>query len=160
MKGGIYSEQKCTICGKTLKDDGRKMVCCPDHSDQVATNMRVHFGKVKRRFKSYIEAQRFLTGLRYKTDENTFDERDYSKEQPLAFMTLASKWLDVKKETVKPSSYRNLHNYMMKACDSWGNTNIKNIGFGDIEDFLLIHGRKLSSKTIANMKSALHDFFQ
>lgn len=81
MKGGFYSEQKCGICGLRLKDDGRKKVCCPAHPDQVATNMRVHFDKVKRRFKSYEEAQRFLTGLRYKTDEHTFDERDYSKEK-------------------------------------------------------------------------------
>jgi site-specific recombinase XerD len=74
-------------------------------------------------------------------------------------MTLASKWLDVK-ETIKPSSYRNLHNYMMKACHAWGNRNIKDIGFGEIEDFLLDQGRQLSSKTIANMKSCFHDFFQ
>lgn len=160
MRGGIYSEQKCSVCNGTLKDDGRKKVCCPDHPDQIATSFRVHFDKVKRRFKSYESAMRFLTGLRYKTDENTFDERDYSKEKPLAFMTLASKWLDVKKETVKPSSYRNLHNYMMKACDTWGNQNIKTIRFGEIEDFLLLHGRTLSSKTIANMRSGLHDFFQ
>lgn len=160
MKGGIYSEQKCSLCDASLKDDGRRKVCCPNHPDQVATNMRVHFGKVKRRFKSYEEAYRFLTGLRYKTDENSFDERDYSKEMPLAFMTLASKYLDVKIETVKPSSYRNLHNYLMKACDAWGNTNIKEIGYGEIEDFLLDHSKTLSSKTIANMKSGLHDFFQ
>lgn len=31
MKGGIYSEQKCTICSGTLKDDGRKKVCYPSH---------------------------------------------------------------------------------------------------------------------------------
>ncbi len=160
MKGGIYSEQKCPICGGTLKDDNRKKVCCPAHPDQVATSLRVHFDKVKRRFSSYEGALRFLTGLRYKTDEDTFDERDYSREKPLSFMNLASRWLEVKKETVKPSSYRNLHNYMMKACDTWGNTSIKSIGFGEIEDFLLAHGRQLSSKTIANMRSGLHDFFE
>jgi len=160
MKGGIYSEQKCPICDETLKDDGRRKVCCPNHPDQVAANLRVHFGKVKRRFKSYDEAYRFLTGLRYKTDENSFDERDYSKEKPLSFMTLASKYLDVKRETVKSSSYRNLHNYMMKACDAWGNTNIKHIGYAEIEDFLIAQGRQLSSKTISNIKSCLHDFFQ
>lgn len=160
MKGGIYTDQKCAICGACLKDDGRKKLYCPDHPEQIATNLRVHFGKVKRRFKSYPEAQRFLTGLRYKTDEMTFDERDYSSDKPLSFMNLASKWLEVKKETVKPSSYRNLHNYMMKACDAWGNSNIKHIGYGDIEDFLLVQGKQLSSKTIANMKSGLHDFFQ
>lgn len=159
MKGGIYTDEKCPICGLTLKDDKRKKVCCPVHPDQIATKFRVHFDKVKRRFGSYDEAFRFLTGLRYKTDENTFDERDYSREKPLSFMTLASKWLEVKQETVKPSSYRNLHNYMMKACDSWGNQSIKSIGYAEIEDFFLLHGRKLSSKTIANMRSALHDFF-
>lgn len=160
MKGGIYSDQKCSICGGNLQDDGKKKVCCPKHPEQTATRLRVHFDKVKRRCRNYEEAQRFLTGLRYKTDENTFDERDYSRERPLSFMTLASKWLEVKRETVKPSSYRNLHNYMMKACDAWGNASIKTIGFGEIEDFLIAHGRQLSSKTIANMRSALHDFFE
>ena len=52
MKGGIYTDQKCTVCGTVLKDDKRSKVCCPFHPDQVATNLRVHFGKVKRRFKS------------------------------------------------------------------------------------------------------------
>ena len=160
MKGGIYTDQKCTVCGATLKDDQRKKVCCSDHPDQIATNLRVHFGKVKRRFKSYPEAQRFLTGLRYKTDEFYFDERDYSSEKPLGFSNLAGKWLDVKKETVRPSSYRNLNNYMMKACETWGNSNIKHIGYGEIEDLLIDQGKRLSSKTIANMKSGLHDFFQ
>ncbi|MDK9706402.1 MAG: tyrosine-type recombinase/integrase [Desulforhopalus sp.] len=159
MKGGIYSEQKCPLCVSPLKDDNRKKVCCPSHPDQIATSFRVHFDKVKRRFSSYEEALRFLTGLRYKTDEHTFDERDCAKDKPLSFTNLASKWLEVKKETVKSSSYRNLHNYMMKACDAWGNTSIKSIGFGEIEDFLLVHGKLLSSKTIANMRSGLHDFF-
>ncbi len=159
MKGGIYTDEKCSICGATLKDDRVKALRCPDHPKQVATKFRVHFCKVKRRFKSYSEAQRFLTGLRYKTDENTFDERDYSSRKPLSFTTLASKWLDLKRETVKKKSYNNLHNYMMKAIDSWGDTNIKNIGFAEIEDFLIEQGRQLSSKTVANMKSCLHDFF-
>lgn len=160
MKGGIYSEEKCPVCNNSFTDDGRRRLCCADHPDQTAKSYRVHFGKVKRRFKNYQEAHRFLTGLRYKTDEHTFDERDYSSERPLSFMTLASKWLDVKKQTLKPSSYRNLHNYMMKASDDWGNTNIKAIGYGEIEDFILDQGQRLSSKTIANMKSCLHDFFQ
>ncbi len=159
MKGGIYTSQKCSLCGNILKDDRLKVLRCSDHPSQTATSFRVHFGKVKRRFKNYQEAQRFLTGLRYKTDESIFDERDYSSKKPLSFSNLATKWLEVKKETVKPKSYNNLHNYMMKATDSWGNTNIKDIGFAEIEDFLIDQGKKLSSKTVANMKSALHDFF-
>jgi hypothetical protein len=63
MKGGIDPEQKCTICGSTLKDDQRKKVCCPNHPNVIATSYRVHFDKVKRRFKSYEAAFRFLTGI-------------------------------------------------------------------------------------------------
>ena len=160
MTGGIYTDQKCPLCRNVLKDDRTKTVRCPDHPRQIATSFRVHFHNVKRRFKNYQEAHRFLTGLRYKTDENTFDERDYSGKKPLSFANLATKWLAVKKETVKPKSYNNLRNYMMKAVDSWGTTSIKEIGFAEIEDFLLLQRRSLSSKTVANMKSALHDFFQ
>ena len=160
MKGGIYTHERCAICGETLLDDKSKALRCSHHPDQIAATFRVHFDRVKRRFKSYQEAQRFLTGLRYKIDENTFDYRDYSKGKPLGFATLATKWLAVKKETVKPKSYSNLHNYIMKAVDAWGDTNIKHIGFAEIEDFLLSHKKSLSSKTIANMRSGLHDFFQ
>ena len=141
MTGGIYTDQKCPLCGNVLKDDRTKAVRCPDHPRQTATSFRVHFNNVKRRFKNYQEAHRFLTGLRYKTDENTFDERDYSNKKPLSFSYLATKWLAVKKETVKPKSYNNLRNYMMKAVDSWGNTSIKDIGFAEIEDFLLLQRR-------------------
>ncbi|MFC1819336.1 tyrosine-type recombinase/integrase [Thermodesulfobacteriota bacterium] len=160
MKGGIYSSQKCPICAGSFKDDSRRGLFCSNHPEQRASSFRVHFRKVKRRFQNYNDAQRFLTGLRFKSDENTFDDRDYSQGKPLSFINLVSKWLEVKKETVKPKSYNNLHNYMMKAIDAWGDKNIKEIGFAEIEDFLIDQGHKLSSKTVANMKSALHDFFQ
>lgn len=159
MKGGIYTDQKCSVCGGTLKDDGRRSLCCPDHPAVKATRFRVHFHKVKRRFDSYSEAQRFLTGLRFKTDEKTFDPRDYSINKPLGFSNLAAQWLAVKKETVKTKSYNNLHSYMMKALEAWGDANVKTIGFAEIEDFLIAASRSLSSKTVSNMKSALHDFF-
>ncbi len=160
MLGGIYTDEKCFICGKNLKDDGKRSLSCPQHPSQKATKFRVHFGKVKRRFRSYIEAERFLTGLRYKTDENTFDARDYFIDKPLIFNTLSNKWLDVKKQTVKPKSYNNLQNYMRKASESWGNMNVKQIGFAEIEDLFLLHNQKVSSKTLSNMKSCYHDFFK
>lgn len=159
MKGGIYTDEKCSICGNTLKDDRTKALRCPNHPTQIALKFRVHFDRVKRRFDSYTEAHRFLTGLRYKTDENTFDARDYSNKKPLSFSSLASNWLDYKRETVKSTSYCNLHSYMMKAIDAWGETSIKNIKFAEIEDFLLAQSRQFSSKTVSNMRSCLHDFF-
>ncbi|MBU0673267.1 MAG: tyrosine-type recombinase/integrase [Proteobacteria bacterium] len=159
MKGGIYTHQKCSICSQVLKDDGRRTLSCPDHPDQIASKFRVFFGKVNRRFDSYAEASRFLTGLRFKTDENSFDARDYSQSRPLGFSNLVKKWLVIKYESVKPGSYKNLRNYMTKAVKSWGNRNVKEIGYAEIEDFLIVSGRTLSTKTISNMKSALHDFF-
>jgi hypothetical protein len=126
MKGGIYTDQKCDVCGAILKDDGRKKFCRPDHPGPVSATLRVHCGNVKRRFRSSPEAQRFITGLRSKTDENSLDERDYSSEKPLGFQNPAGKWRDVKKETVKPSSCRNPHNSIMKARDAWGDVKERN----------------------------------
>lgn len=46
---------------------------------------------------------------------------------------------------------------MARAVGAWGHTNIKTIGYADIEDFL--YSQKVSDKTRANIKSCLHDFF-
>ena len=126
MKGGIYTDQKCAACCATLKDDGLKELCCPDHPGGISATLRVHYGNGKRRFNSSPEAQRFLTGLRSETDENSFDERDNSSEKPLGFQNLAGKSRDVQKETVKPNSCRNPHNSIMKARGAWGNSKEKN----------------------------------
>lgn len=157
MLGGIYADQRCRLCNRRLQDDGRKSVCCPDHPEEQATRLKVIFKTVTKRFRSYAEAQRFLTGLRFKSDEGTFDARDYRADAPLGFTTLAEKWLVVKRQTVKPRSFNNLRNYIARACSVWGNRNIKTIGFPEIEDFL--QGQEVSSKTRANMKSCLNDFW-
>jgi hypothetical protein len=46
---------------------------------------------------------------------------------------------------------------MVRAKSSWGDRNIKGIGYAEIEDFLL--SQKVSGKSRANMKSCLHDFW-
>ncbi len=125
MLGGIYTEQKCPVCFGLFKDDGKRGLFCPKHPDQYATN----------RF--YEEASRLLNGFRYKTDEGTFDSRDYKKDNPLGFANLAGKWLQIKKREVKPKSYNNLKNYVSRACNAWGNRNIKSVGYAELEDFLL-----------------------
>jgi len=167
MKGGIYSDQRCTVCGGPFRDNGRDGLICPKHPEHRATRFKVKFGRdICRRFGGdYKAAERFLTGLRYKTDEGTFDPRDYKKDNPLGFENLAEKWLSVKKTQVKPKSYNNLANYMRRAIDAWGQRNVKQIGYADIEDFLgeqkiAVSGRPVSAKTRANMRSALHDFWE
>jgi integrase len=160
MRGRIYSDQKCPICGgKFIHDDRRCGLFCENHPEQQATGrFRVQFGrKTRRRFSVYKEAERFLDGLRWEVDQGTYDSRDYRIDYPLGFETLALKWLEVKKKEVKPKSYNNLRNYMTKAINAWGQVNIKAIGYGEIEDFL--HAQNVSDKTKSNMKSCLHSFF-
>lgn len=121
---------------------------------------QVRFGrKLTKHFKDCGSAERFLTGIRFKTDEGTYDIRDYSQDHPLGFATLADKWLDMKRKKVKQRSYNNLSNYMAQAVKDWGQANIKAIGFAEIEDFLFKR-EDISSKTRSNMKSCLHDFFR
>jgi len=157
MIGGIYSGQKCPVCGDSFKDNHKDGVVCPKHPEHRATRFIVKFNKTWKRFKSYETANRFLTGLRFKCDEGTYDERDYKKDNPLGFDVLLEKWLGVKEKTVKPGSYRNLANYAGRAIAFLGSRNVKEIGFAELEDFLF--SQKVSDKTRANIKSAMHDFW-
>lgn len=161
MRGRIYTDQKCPICGgKFIHDDRRNGLYCERHPEQKATGrFRVQFGReTRRRFSLFIQAERFLNWLRVHYDEGTYDPRDYRANSPLGFETLAKKWLEVKKKEVKRKSYNNLRNYMDKAIAAWGQMNVKSIGFGEIEDF--IHSQNVSDKTKSNMKSGLHSFFK
>jgi integrase len=160
MRGRIYSDQKCPICGgQFIHDDRRRGLFCEIHPDQQANGrFRVQFGrKTRRRFNNYREAERLLDGLRWEVDQGTYDHRDYKINNPLGFETLALKWLEVKKKEVKQKSFNNLQNYMTKAIAAWGQMNVKSIGYGEIEDFL--HSHDVSGKTKSNMKSGLHSFF-
>lgn len=161
MRGRIYTDQKCPICGGIMDhDERRRGLFCKKHPDQQATSrFRVQFGRgTRKRFSHYLEAERFLDGLRFKVDEGTYDPRDYRADYPLGFETLSKKWLEIKKKEVKRKSYNNLRNYMGKAAAAWGRRNIKSIGYGEIEDFL--HSQDVSDKTKSNMKSGLQSFFK
>jgi integrase len=169
MLGGIYSDERCPICKGRFKDDGRRGLSCPVHPEYSATRLKVrikHKGKeVLKRFTDYQTAQRFLTGLRFQIDQGNYDPRDYRKDNPLGFETLAQSWLSHKeKEGVR--CMRNLTGHMAKAIAHWGNMNIKQVGFAEIEDFLfsdtLVNektGEPLSDKSRANIKTTLHSFW-
>ena len=160
MNGAICSDQRCRVCGGVfLYDEKRSGLFCPKHPQEKATGrFRVRFKGIHKRFGSDLKAaERFLVGIRYKTDEGSFDARDYQREAPLGFANLADKWLAVKVHEVKPKSFNNLKNYMGRAKKAWGLKNVKEITFADIEDFLL--GQDLSGKTRANIRSCLHAFF-
>ncbi len=168
MKGYIGTRQKCAICGVGLVHEEKRKGCfCSNHPNIGATSFYVKFGKdIYRRFKDYEMASRFLTGLRFKNDEGSFDKRDYKKENPLGFENLVEKWLDYKSNTdIDKKTVQSLNNFMNRAVKRWGNRNIKEISDGDIEDLLLNQKWKTpqnkiaSHKTRNNMKSCLHDFW-
>ncbi len=180
MKGGIYSDQRCPACGGRFNDNGRDGLICPDHPEQRASKFKVLFpteGKlITRRFKAYDAAARFLTGLRFKCDEEGHvDWRDYSKEMPFGFENLIRQWLNVKKsENIKADYHKTLSGHAERAIVAWGNRNIKTIQFADIQKFILSQkvnrrrqagfvaydiGDSVSKKTQADIIACLREFW-
>lgn len=160
MRGYITSREKCPQCGSKFEDDPRRGgLFCPVHRKISSSTFVVRYGELYKRFDSYAMAARFLNGLRFKTDEGSLDLRDYKKDNPLGFETLAKKWLEQKESQVKAGSIKNLKGYINKAITAWGQTNVKSLGYGHFEDFLFDQKVVKNAKTRANMKSALHSFF-
>lgn len=161
MKGSIYTDEKCPICGGILRhNEHRDGFFCENHPKRriIPNSMRVHFDeRVRKRFKDYRAARQFLEGLRWKTSEGTFDYRDYQPDNPLGFENLANKWLAHKKQYVSHNHYRNIERDIKKAISAWGQMNVKAIGYGELQDFF--DSLKLSSKSKSEARSALHSFF-
>jgi integrase len=168
MKGYIGTRQKCIICGGRLVHDERRKGCfCQEHKQCAANGFYVKFGRdIYRRFQSYEAAARFLNGIRFKTDEGTFDMRDYKKDNPLGFENLSQKWLEIKASSGRrKKTVQSYTNFMNRAVAKWGNRNIKAISDGDIEDLLFDKDwttpkdEIVKNKTRSNMKSCLHEFW-
>lgn len=118
---------------------------------------RVRYGRqIQKRFRSLEEAERFLTGIRFKADEGTLDSRDYSRANPFEFSHQAEKWLLTK--TCSGSHRRNLTRWMAIASERWRGRNVKSIGYGEIEDF--IGEQAVGDKTKAEMVNCLSQFFR
>ena len=119
---------------------------------------RVRFKGIHKRFWSEREAERFLNGLRFQDDNGTFDPRDWQRDQPLGFEYLSRKWLEIKGSEVK--SIKAMENHMGYAWSYFGNRNIKEIDYPELEDFFRSPALKhLSGKTRWNIRTTLHAFW-
>lgn len=156
MLGGIYSRQTCPVCGENFRDDGKRGLFCPNHQQFKATKFAVKFQQIYKRFSSYQQAQRFLTGVRFEVDHNKFDPRDYQKDQPLGFENLADQYLDYKADLL---SFRSNRYHLEKASDYFHNRNIKTIGYAELEDFIFHLPKSLSGKTKKNILTTVHAFY-
>ncbi len=164
MLGGIYSEEKCSICGQGMRDDGRSGVRCLTHKKQAASTFVVRFGrKIKKRFNDYADATRFLNGLRFKMDEGSFDVREYQSGDPLAFRNLAAKYVALKQKEhernlLAKGTLNAIQNELGRASEHFGTTGIKQIRMPELQEFFLSI-EELSSKSIHNLRSNLHAFW-
>lgn len=143
-----------------MHDDRRRGLFCPDHPDvKASSKFTVQFGrKVRRRFKEFRLAERFLDGLRYEVDRGTFDERDYKASNPLGFRNQGEQWLIIKENEVKYGQFKNIRSTINKAIGYWGDRNVKTIQYADFEDFF--NSLKISNKSKSNARSILHTFWK
>jgi len=164
MKGGIYSDEKCPLCGGRFKDDGRRGLFCPNHPEQRASRrFRIYFRGVTRRFRSYEAAQKCLTGLRFKEDEGTFDPREYRADNPLGFENLANEWLrlreaEIRPDGISPNTYRALEDHIWKAIRVFGPVSVKRLRLKDFQFFLTQYN--VSNKSKFNYIQTLKQFFK
>lgn len=158
MKGNIYAN-KCVCGGKMIHDKARHNCFCAECGAAAYKGYIVRFGReISKRFSTYPAAARFLSGLRFKEDEGTLDVRDYRGDNPLAFKTQSARWLAIKEKEVGYETLRKYKRFIKKACDVWGNRNVKTISFGDIQDFL--HTDQFpSDKYRHDARSCLNHFF-
>lgn len=133
MKGSIHSDQKCPVCGSKFKHYEPRGMWCPEHPQCMATRFVVRFGSLTKRFKSYEEAYRVLTGWRYETDMGKFDPRDYRRDDPLGFKTLSERFLKGKRHLKGVKKYEQR---LRPAVAAWENKNVKEIGYADVEDLI------------------------
>ena len=127
---------------------------------------QVRFGrKLTKHFKDLGAAERFLTGVRFKSDEGTFDIRDYKSDNPLGFENQVEKWLKYKAKTnITTRTLKTLERDIGRATAYFGQKNVKTITSGEVEDFvysdhLTPAGNPIASKTRHNIASALGQFF-
>jgi len=170
MKGGIYTDEKCPVCGKAFRYDANRagMFCANGHKEiWHYGKCRVHFVKTKKRFESVHAAEQFLNFLRWQYQDGGYDPRDFQAANPLSFSNQADKWIAQKaRENVKPTTLSNLRKNINRAVDYFGDKNIKAISEGEIEDFLYADhknaktGELVSDKTRSEIRGTLHQFYR
>lgn len=158
MKGGIYSRQKCPVCGSALVDDRSTGLYCKTHPDQKASKFLVwHPPNISRNFKDYQQAYDFLYFVRGQVRAGLFDERDFRQDNPLGFSNLVDEYITFKSKRIR--SWADTRYHLTFAAEFFKDRNIKTIGNRDLEKIRDSLPSHLSQKTIHNIFTSLHAFY-
>jgi len=160
MDGGIYTREKCSICGKVMRYNGR-WCSCPDHPTNRARTYIVKFpGGIYKTFVNLTEAEQELNHLRHEKAERgrDFNPDDYRSLRPNSFAALAPKYLEVKRQDGLRSIGK--VSFMINAASAhFGRINLRDITGGMIADYLRgIPG--ISQKTRHNHMAQLRNFWR
>jgi len=159
MEGGIYTREKCPICGKTLQWIKGKGCICTDHPGQRARTFYVRFpGGIWKNFTNLESAEQELNRLRYEKRErkDQFNPDDYKSSRPNSFASLAPRYLEEKQDL---KTFRKIKRTINLAIDSFGDTNVREIRAGEINAFLKSIP-DISDKTRSNYQSHLSSFWK
>jgi integrase len=177
MKGGIYTKEKCPVCGGKFLDSGSDLICSTHHTRPRRVYVQLYSRLLHKPinicsdsrnipFSSYEQARRILTVLRAEIDKSgDFDPTRWvsQKLKPLRFsnwseMWLSKKCLEADKGLRAPSYLKVVKVYVRKYQSFFGNTDIRDIGSKTINDFYLsLSG---SPHYLKNIRDCLKKMFQ
>jgi len=113
--------------------------------------------RIFKTFKHQDDADLFKAHLNVSRSEGNLDARDYAKDNPMGFRAQVEKWLSYHKSEIK--DYRHVEAHMNKAIAHFGDKNIKQIDYPELEDFLKTLPANLKPKTKHNIFATLHSFW-
>ncbi len=154
MEGGVYTKEKCPICGGRFKRTGAGLLC-PTHQTKPGRYfVQIYDKSIHKRinlytdsqghpFLAYEQADRILVRIRSEKDSKTFDPTRYvsQKLKPLRFRNWSKSWLQKKEIEVQrrlkaPSYIKAVRVYCRRFEDFFGDTDIRDIGSKAINDFI------------------------
>lgn len=171
MRGSIRTEEVCR-CGGKFQESSKGLRCpeCRGAPERVfidfswkGERLRIFTDKEGHPFTSYEAASRFLTVMRAKEDDHTFDLREYVKVEVkgLQFENYAATWLSRREKEVERGHLsreylRTTRVYVNRyLIPFFGKRSLRDLQEGSIEDFrdqLPVH---LKGKTVYNIMGIL-----
>ena len=158
MKGNLYPVGKCPECGSKFIHVEPRGIWCPNHPFISPKKFILRFGRdISKSFTTYDRAYRFLTGLRYETEEGKFDPRDYKSSNPLGFSNIIDQYIsDRASDTKKKATVKKYKQRLEWAKQYFIQRNVKHIKHKDLTAFInWLEDKGKSSKYIYDILNCI-----